>query len=220
MSEKDPSRKQDSSNEDEDFGLPKVKFTPIGPEKRAATDEAASHVGREERVKKTVVPKTSTTKEKKGNGFLLVLLFFIIAIGAGSLYYFGFFEATDGSEQSTSASSTLVEPVPPAPVIAEAEAEVAPTPEMPAENTLSEITGRAASPRYYVVVGSFIDGDLAKDYSNILNKAGNSTFLIHPYGDIAYYRLAVAQYDNVKQALEVMKDQQENFEENLWVLKY
>lgn len=70
------------------------------------------------------------------------------------------------------------------------------------------------------MVGSFIDDDLARDYSDKLNKAGENTFLIHPYGKIHYYRLAIGQFENVDLALEARESFQDNFEENLWVLKY
>jgi|GEM_PF-2351414 len=218
MSEKDSSNKNDPSNGDEDFGLPKVKFTPIGPEKNVSEENSANpkfKAGRSS-IKES---NDSDKEDKKGNGFLIILLLLIVGIGLGSLYYFGFFEGNKVPTQTdlpTPTENEITEP----PVV-ETDDNVNDIPETKAmENILTEIEGRVAVPRYFVVVGSFIDDDLAKDYSTKLNKSGNPTFLIHPYGDMAYYRLAVAQYDNVTRALEVMEDQQGNFEENLWVLKY
>ncbi|HSI78124.1 MAG TPA: hypothetical protein VK957_19660 [Lunatimonas sp.] len=218
MSEKDSSNKNDPSNGDEDFGLPKVKFTPIGPEKKVPEKKT---VNPEIKVRKTskLESKDSEREEKKGNGFLIILLLLIVALGLGSLYYFGLFESNQVPTQTGVPTPTEIEA--PAPQVVETDdaANGLPEPEV-TDNVLTEITSRAASPRYFVVVGSFIDDDLAKDYSTKLNKLGNPTFLIHPYGEKAFYRLAVAQYDNVSRALEVMEDQQGNFEENLWVLKY
>lgn len=222
MSEKDPSNKNDPSNGDEDFGLPKVKFTPIGPEKKVPLEETSAPETKAGGTaqKDNLTEKTnSDTEEKKGNGFLIILLLLIVAFGLGSLYYFGVFEPNQIQTQTDIPTPT--ETAPPVPQVVEAEDTANGISEPEAmENVLTEITGRSASPRYFVVVGSFIDDDLAKDYSTKLNKSGNPTFLIHPYGEKAFYRLAVAQYDNVTQALEVMEDQQGNFEENLWVLKY
>lgn len=223
MSEKDSSNKNDPSNGDEDFGLPKVKFTPIGPEKKVPAEKTvepeimAGTTAKKDNSEKKI--EDTDREEKKGNGFLILLLLLIVTLGLGSLYYFGVFDSNQVPPQTD--VPTLTETVPPQPPVVESEdtANGIDEPEV-FENVLSEITGRAASPRYFVVVGSFIDDDLAKDYSAKLNKSGNPTFLIHPYGEKAFYRLAVAQYDNVTQALEVMEDQQGNFEENLWVLKY
>lgn len=223
MSEKDPSNKNDPSNGDEDFGLPKVKFTPIGPEKKVPVEKRVTpEVKAGTTAKKdnlTKKEKEAEREEKKGNGFLIILLLFIIALGLGSLYYFGVFDSTQAPTETN--LPVPAETPTPEPQVVEAEDtdDGIGEPEV-ADNVLTEITGRASSPRYFVVVGSFIDNDLAKDYSTKLNKSGNPTFLIHPYGEKAFYRLAVAQFDNVTQALEVMEDQQGNFEENLWVLKY
>lgn len=220
MSEKDPSNKKDPSKADEDFGLPKVKFTPIGPEKKVTDEGPVSPVANKERETHSK-NSVETTEKTKGNGFLIVLLLLILAIGLGSLYYFGFFESNKRKVPRQTAIQAPVKPVPSTPEVVETDDNAALNLEVESfENVLSEIKGRASAPRYFVVVGSFIDDDLAKDYSSKLNKSGNPTFLIHPYGDISFYRLAIAQYDNVKQALEVMENQQGNFEENLWVLKY
>jgi len=220
MAEKDSSNKNDPSNGDEDFGLPKVKFTPIGPEKNVSEENSVKPEIKKEKpaIKES---KDSDKEEKKGNGFLIILLLLIIALGLGSLYYFGFFESTKVPTQAD--VPTPIENEVTSPPIVESDEDddaTGVTENDVSQNVLTEITSRAATPRYFVVVGSFIDNDLAKDYSAKLNKLGNPTFLIHPYGDIAYYRLAVAQYDNVTQALEVMEDKQGSFKENLWVLKY
>lgn len=223
MSEKDSSNKNDPSNGDEDFGLPKVKFTPIGPEKKVPAEKTVTPETRSGNTTKkgnlTERRKGTDREEKKGNGFLIILLLLIVALGLGSLFYFGVFESKEVLTQTDVPTPT--ESTPPAPQVVEADdtSDEVYEPEV-TENVLTEITSRAASPRYFVVVGSFIDNDLAKDYSTKLNKSGNPTFLIHPYGEKAFYRLAVAQFDNVTRALEVMEDQQGNFEENLWVLKY
>jgi hypothetical protein len=220
MSEKDPSNKEDPSNEDEDFGLPKVNYNPVGPEKHEPEEEPVIPASNTGKIKNTDKSRRST-ESSKGNGFLIVLLLFIIALGFGSLYYFGYLDSNSGEVTAPGSPPALSEDVSATPQPAETDENINTNVERePSENVLSEIRGRAAAPRYFVVVGSFIDDDLAKDYSSKLNKSGKPTFLIHPYGDIAYYRLAVAQYDNVKQALAMMEDQQGNYEENLWVLKY
>src|SRR5690606_10095270 len=88
------------------------------------------------------------------------------------------------------------------------------------EITLAVISSRAENPRYFVVVGSFIDEDMAMDYSKDLIQKGMNTYLVHPYGQIAYYRLAIGQFESFALAAVEMDRVQGDFKENLWVLKY
>ncbi|WP_114750233.1 SPOR domain-containing protein [Pleomorphovibrio marinus] len=227
---KDPNDK-DQHKEDEDFGMPEVDITPIGestsePKKKphAAAAPSSEKKVATKKAKVAAVPKKDKPKEEKKSrsGFFFILLLLLL-FGAGyAFYYYGVFDQMGDSQPTTTTTApeeedpVVEEAVPPAPE------ELAEEPEAPAEETfiLTEITSKTNVPRYFVVVGSFIDEDLAKDYSNRLNNRNKSTFLIHPYDDISFYRLAVGQHESFNQALTQMNDIQGDFEENLWVLKY
>lgn len=229
MAEKKDPNDKDQNKDDEDYGMPKVDITPIGESQKASPTPAKGSSEEEdkstEEVPVAALPEEEKpVKEKKSrSGFFLILLLLLL-FGAGfALYYVGVFDQWGEAPPATSsappaADEPAEEVVPPAPEELAADNGT----DASEEETffLTEITSKINVPRYFVVVGSFIDSDLAKDYSNRLNNMNKSTFLIHPYGDIAFYRLAVGQHENLSEALTHMEDIQGDFEENLWVLKY
>ncbi|WP_339926084.1 hypothetical protein [uncultured Cyclobacterium sp.] len=217
MSDKNSKDQNSQSDNDEDFGLPPVNVTPL--EGAKGSESASGAAGKKPGIESKKIPPAEKEKDNTLGVFLIVLLF-IIGLGFG-LYYFGVFDQLNqgtSPEKEKTELSTKEVPSAAAPeqeaVIEEAEVEEENLP------GLSEINSRENAPRYFLVVASFIDDDLARDYSNRLNKKGVNTFLIHPYGKIHYYRLAIGQYENVDLGLEAIEEVQENYKENLWVLKY
>lgn len=71
--------------------------------------------------------------------------------------------------------------------------------------------------RFYVVVSSSIDGDLAMDYGNKMAEDGNSVKIIEPYGSIKFYRVSLGDYDNWESALAAANTSEE---QGAWVLAY
>jgi len=88
----------------------------------------------------------------------------------------------------------------------------------PELGTITEITERTG--RYYVVIGSFIDDDLAKDYGNKLAVEGINTSLISPYSTVKFFRLAVASHESYAEAQANADEIKETYGEALWVLKF
>ncbi len=81
--------------------------------------------------------------------------------------------------------------------------------------TISSPTGR-----YYVIVSSSVDGDLAMDYASKLAKEGVSVKVLKPPADSkVYHRVAVADYGSSEQA-ENAKVSFGTYGEGVWVLKY
>lgn len=222
MSENKSKGQNSRANNDEDFGLPEVTVTPL---KSAVANTAAAPgpvlTGKEKTDSGKPKGSEKEKKERRSNGALWLILLLILLIGFGAYYWSDFDYFIPDSEKDEAPTAQSEEPV-------EVTPEPAPIPEPIVEvpvveaatPVLTEVAGRADSPRYFLVVGSFIDDDLARDYSERLNKAGLETFLVHPYGSIHFYRLAVGQYENLDTALEAMDASQKEYEENLWVLKY
>lgn len=229
MSENKSKDQNSQADNDEDFGLPPVSINPLestpaekppvapGAEKKSVPTKpkiAATTGG-----KKTSAPEKK--KSRSSNWAFVWILLLVLLIGFGAYYWgnWGDFSSDQASETPVAVEEPVLDnPAPPAPVKPEEEVPVAKDPVT--EPVLTEIDARGTSARYFLVVGSFIDDDLARDYSAKLNKDGLQTFLIHPYGDIHFYRLAVGQYENVDLALEAREASQEAYNENLWVLKY
>jgi chemotaxis protein histidine kinase CheA len=82
--------------------------------------------------------------------------------------------------------------------------------------TISERTGR-----YYIVVQSNIDGDMAADKGRELAEAGTSTVLLSPGDKKTYTRLALAgDYASYVEAQEAANTKKSEFGETIWVFKY
>lgn len=82
-------------------------------------------------------------------------------------------------------------------------------------STISESTGR-----YYVVIESFVDSDMAADYGKELATKGFSTALLSPQGKRKFHRLTVGDYETFVAAQEEANRLKAEFGEDLWVLKY
>ncbi|EON76722.1 hypothetical protein ADIS_2781 [Lunatimonas lonarensis] len=230
MSDNKPSNPQDSTPEDDDFGLPTGSFQPLAAhddpkeEEHDADPSAVAPIVIEESEAVAVPEGGGSTEEKTSTGSTRVLVLILLLItGLGAVGYFlGYFGAKDDRPSPVVEEVREDEPVNPEEideagiaVVDQSGADVLDT-----ELKLVEITSKGSSPRYFVVVGSFIDDDLARDYAKKLNQSGLKTYLIHPYGDIDFFRLAVEEHANVTEALTVIEQVQADFEENLWVLKY
>jgi phosphatidylserine/phosphatidylglycerophosphate/cardiolipin synthase-like enzyme len=73
---------------------------------------------------------------------------------------------------------------------------------------------------YYVVVGSFIDDDLAADYANRLAQQGVDVMLIAPSQGQYYFRVAIEKEDSFYDAYEKLKVLKATYGADIWVLKY
>lgn len=74
--------------------------------------------------------------------------------------------------------------------------------------------------RFYVIVSSSVDDDLAMDYARKLSQQGNNIKIIqHDYNDLPFHGVSVADYDTWAQA-EASLTSYNTFGDNVWVLKY
>ncbi|AGA79694.1 SPOR domain-containing protein [Echinicola vietnamensis] len=244
MTDKDQGKKAKRKDEDKDFGLPEIEITPISSEEAKSesrpsvipvpTGESADTKSEKEPEKDApsekqeapVIPEPTPSstfpdneeKDEKSNkaGWIILLLLLLGLLGFG-VYHF----VIKGPEQPE-----VPEPVAVQPEVVEPEPEIPETPTTPpADETsqtpsLTEISEKGDAPHYFVTVGAFIDGDLAKDFSDRLNKQGYNTYIVLPGYGSSFYKLAIEDFDNVDDALAMIEREQENFEETLWVFKY
>ncbi|MBW3544364.1 MAG: SPOR domain-containing protein, partial [Bacteroidetes bacterium] len=91
-------------------------------------------------------------------------------------------------------------------------------PAPPKEGSVTAITARTG--RYYVVVGSFIDGDMAGDYAKKLAAAGRQVTLIEPSGNRKFYRLGIMDAGSFGEASAQLDDLKSTFGQEIWVYKY
>ncbi|PIB35163.1 hypothetical protein BFP72_07005 [Reichenbachiella sp. 5M10] len=72
----------------------------------------------------------------------------------------------------------------------------------------------------YVIIGSFIDQDLAMDYAQELSEEGRGVKVIHPYGKSKRYRVSVADFSTYGDAASQLGSYQDEYGQQVWALKY
>ncbi|WP_109830325.1 SPOR domain-containing protein [Reichenbachiella versicolor] len=90
--------------------------------------------------------------------------------------------------------------------------------EEPEIGTIENIT--SATGQFYVIVSSSLDGDLAMDYANELSDQGSGSKIIEPYGSNKFYRIAIADYSSLEEAVAAAPSFNTVDGEEAWVLKY
>jgi hypothetical protein len=88
----------------------------------------------------------------------------------------------------------------------------------PSEGSIETISSRTG--RYFVVVASNIDGDLAMDYAKKEVKNGRSFKIIEPFGKSKFHRITVADFDTFNEAQAHADGLKSELGDGLWVLKY
>ena len=74
--------------------------------------------------------------------------------------------------------------------------------------------------RYYIVVASNIDDDLAMDYAKGLSKSGTSSKIIKPVGKNIYHRITIGDYETFSEAQGKADELKGTYGNNIWVVKH
>lgn len=208
------SNNNDTNNED-DYGLPKVSYDPVTREQT-----------REPIIMNPKEPQSTSARNtyKKESSWPMIIGIFVILILAGVFIYLFVFDTPEKVETPIVATPPPVEEevvIPDAEAFENTEKPEWEAPVEPAEpviGTISTISSRSG--KAYIIAGSFIDVDLARDYGNKLAQEGVSTTVIEPYGKVKYYRLAIADYPTVGDAINNVDQYKAKYGDNIWVLKY
>jgi len=72
----------------------------------------------------------------------------------------------------------------------------------------------------YIVIGSFLDGDLADDYAQELAATGQSPTIIPPFDNYRFFRVAVASFNSFEEANGALAGFKADFGEDVWALRY
>ena len=236
--EKDPNQEDENLNQegqesDDSFGLPDLEYQPLDQEEEESSDDSMSdddeseETDSEDAYEASEVPDDEVTEkpaymeDNDSKAPLIIGLLVTVVIVVGGLGYFlGWYDGFMGSEpEPVVVEQPQPEPEPepepdpePEPVVEEVE-----EPEIiPGEvRTITERTQR-----YYVIISSSIDGDLAMDLAQELAEQGNSPSIIPPYGDKIYYRLAIDDRGSFQEAQSRADELKTDLGDGLWVLKY
>lgn len=235
VARKTPVKKQTPVVPDDDLGLDDISLeanddavVPIAeeqkkpePKKEKPTPVAVpvtpvKEVSRVEE-KKPSVPEPAKEEENKGGG-LSALLIIIVILALAAAAYFIFFNKDKAPEPVTPIEQKVEKPaVEQTPVLKE---EVKPVVE-PEPAVIAElITISAPGGRFYVVVGSFYDEDLAVDKGNDIVATGNNAYLLKPTGDFKLHRVGINVGDRWSEAAKGLEELKSLYGDNIWVLKY
>lgn len=194
---------------DEDYGLPNVSYEPVNRE------DAREPI--------IMNPKEQQSKKNNNDSSWPLIIGIIVIVALAGVFVYLFLIKDADPPPVVEAPPPVVEEIPDqeefiteiddswnTPVVEE--------PTAPAIGSISDISARTG--KAYIVVGSFIDVDLAHDYGNKLAGEGVSTVVIAPYGNVKYYRLTVDNYPTVGDALANLDHHKAKYGDNIWVLKY
>ena len=226
--------KDDISDADESFGLPDIDYEPIDRDAPEETSEEPEEAQEEEELDMETVPSdfdegedssaSSEFEPKKESRAPMIVAVVVIVLGVigGLGYFMGWFDFLGGSEEpQETVQEPVQEPVVEEPVeepvveepVEEEPVDVAPEPG--AITTLTEPTSR-----YYVIIASSVDGDLANDYAKKLSGEGMSPTIIPPFGSTMFYRTALQDFDSFAEAQSKADELKATYGDGLWVLKY
>lgn len=198
-------------NSDEDYGLPHVSYEPVNRDE--AREPIIMNPKDHQATKKNTYKKESSWP---------IIIGIIIVVALVAVFIYLFLIRTPEEPPIAKTPVTVVEEIPEVEefetVVGEEWNNTPQEPAKPAIGNISMISARTG--QAYIIAGSFIDVDLAQDYGNKLSGEGVSTTIIEPYGKVKYYRLAVANYPTVGDALSEIEQLKTNYGENIWVLKY
>jgi hypothetical protein len=74
--------------------------------------------------------------------------------------------------------------------------------------------------KYYLIVASFLDNDLAFDYAEKLILSGSNVIIIPPFSTSKLTRVALLEYETLEKANIGLDKYKDEFDDKLWVLKY
>ena len=211
----------------DDFGLPESEHEPIEREEGDVPPVFEEP---------TYYAEEPEEEEQSREGIIIAAIIgFLVLVGLG-VYLFGF----NGKEQVASwfgseekalkLSSSAPDPTPEPeemvmepevtePAAVEEEFEDEP---MDVSNSYATIeTIPAPTGRSYVVIGSFVDEDLARDLGEKLMQDGTGIRILAPTERAPLlHRVAVADFDTFDEAATVIDGYKLNYGESTWVLKY
>lgn len=201
-------------------------------EEGSFNEEEYSEETKEEE-KPAYVPGTYASKareEESNSGKIIGVIIVLVLIGAG-LWYFMYYQpaqvtAEKAKQEQVAADKIKKEKERIAAEKAKEEklrleeearlqAEEDAKPKIGTIETISQKTSR-----YYVVVSSGLDGDLAMDYAKKEVNNGTNIKLLSPLGTNKFYRVTVADYDTWVEAENAANDMKSTFGDGVWVLKY
>lgn len=211
----DNERQSYNQEDQDDFGLPEVEYSPLQREDEYSPAFEQNNYYQEE----------DSEENDKPTGLIVFGIISLVLIIGVVVYLFlfdGMAQVSSWFGEESAPTTTYVEPEP-EPIV---ENEPEPEPEPVVEtnllapyndiSTISEPTGRS-----FIVIGSFVDEDLALDYANRMMEQGIGIKLLSPTDRAPLmHRVAVADFADFNEAMQQVQQFRDKYGDNTWVLKY
>ncbi|MEM6830701.1 MAG: SPOR domain-containing protein [Bacteroidota bacterium] len=84
--------------------------------------------------------------------------------------------------------------------------------------SVNKLGGRTGNT--FIIVGSFVDSDMANDFARSLAAKGKSPSIIPPFGRAIYYRVAIASFPTIASAQQNIETFRNQYGRDVWALKY
>jgi hypothetical protein len=231
-----PGSGKDNQEESDDFGLPETSFDSDTDEGEVNDQEDDSQESYEEPIEEPAYESEPETAESQSGGFgytsgdneqrrsnagLIVFLSIVgVLVIAFAIYWFVIRTPKKQPQPVVEKpveqviDTAKVEPVVEPPVVEE------PVVEEPSTSgtfeTITEKTGR-----YYIVLNSFFDEDLAADYAKNLSEKGTSTLILSPPERKGFRRVVINEdFGNWREAEARLGDLKMTFGDAIWVLRF
>jgi hypothetical protein len=200
-----------AEGDSDDYGLPHIAYDPLEKE----DDDYQGFMDN------TGHESERYYDYEKRRGSPVLVVFLILFILGGIVFGVYWFQFRNTGSGTVVAPETYQLPTPVRPEIIEEPViyEQFSVPE-PVQSTGEFQVVSSPSSSYYIVVGSFIDDDLAMDHSKLLNSQGINTYLIEPINNNKFYRLAIGNFGTWGEAVENLDELKFNFGQDIWVLKF
>jgi hypothetical protein len=227
--------------EGEDYGLPQLDFSPLDPlefnEIGIKTPSSRTSIDDETQTIPDVnestysplveIEETSTyIHQADGNQKLKFILIVVLGILFASVIGVTLLSMTEDPKPTIKAEvkKEVKKEIIPEPVIEEViEPEVkTDPPELESAPKAIGAISEISQPldKYYLIVASFFDNDLAFDYAEKLILSGSNVIIIPPFGTSKFTRVALLEYETLDKANIGLDKYKDEFDEQLWVLKY
>jgi hypothetical protein len=227
--------------EGEDYGLPQLDFSPLDPlefnEVSVKTLFSESSIDDETQtipdVKESTDPPLVEIEETSayiyqadGNQKLKFVLVVVLGVLFASIIGITLLSMTEDTKPIIKAEvkKEVKKEIIPEPVIEEVikpEVKID-LPELESAPKGIGVISEISQPlnKYYLIVGSFLDKDLAFDYAEKLILSGSNISVIPPFSASRFTRVAVGEYETLEIVNIGLDKHKDEFNGQLWVLKY
>jgi hypothetical protein len=222
---------------DDNFGLPDIEYSPVNREEEKKEEPV-------HRSKRDVIYSSEGTnpssghpsyvpRRKESNAPKIIILLAVLLLVAAGIWYFGIYKPEQDRIQAQQEQELREEEArmererqaqaererqereeadrEAARLAAEAEAQS----KTGSFETIPDRTGR-----YYTIVASAIDADLATDYAKKLAQDGQDVKILAPKGRNPFHRVAIRDYENLAGAQAELNDLRDRYGNEVWVVKY